>query len=141
MERTRIAPGAGAGQAGLWRRRGAGGLHRCGDGAVVGRGRNRENRPDRTGPPGSSHCPGCRTLGVAAAGRMRPHVTWACPMCARAIVNARIPAVYYGAKDDKAGCCGSVLNLFEGASATAFTAGCWRRVRRSAQEFSVFALI
>ena len=36
-----------------------------------------------------------------------------CPMCAGAIVNARIPAVYYGAKDDKAGCCGSVLNLFE----------------------------
>ena len=36
-----------------------------------------------------------------------------CPMCAGAIVNARIPTVYYGAKDDKAGCCGSVLNLFE----------------------------
>ena len=36
-----------------------------------------------------------------------------CPMCAGAIVNARIPALYYGAKDDKAGCCGSVLNLFE----------------------------
>ena len=36
-----------------------------------------------------------------------------CPMCAGAIVNARIPAVYYGAKADKAGCCGSVLNLFE----------------------------
>ena len=27
-------------------------------------------------------------------------------------VNARIPAVYYGAKDDKAGCCGSVTDLF-----------------------------
>ena len=36
-----------------------------------------------------------------------------CPMCAGAIVNARIPVVCYGAKDDKAGCCGSVLNLFE----------------------------
>ena len=35
-----------------------------------------------------------------------------CPMCAGAIVNARIVRVYYGAKDDKAGCCGSVLNLF-----------------------------
>ena len=35
-----------------------------------------------------------------------------CPMCAGAIVNARIERVYYGAKDDKAGCCGSVLNLF-----------------------------
>ena len=36
-----------------------------------------------------------------------------CPMCAGAIGNSSIPAVYYGAKDDKAGCCGSVLNLFE----------------------------
>ena len=36
-----------------------------------------------------------------------------CPMCAGAILNARIPVVRYGAKDDKAGCCGSVLNLFE----------------------------
>ena len=36
-----------------------------------------------------------------------------CPMCAGAIVNARIPVVCYGARDDKAGCCGSVLNLFE----------------------------
>ena len=35
-----------------------------------------------------------------------------CPMCAGAIVNARIDRVYYGARDDKAGCCGSVLNLF-----------------------------
>jgi tRNA(adenine34) deaminase len=36
-----------------------------------------------------------------------------CPMCAGAIINARISEVYYGARDDKAGCCGSVLNLFE----------------------------
>jgi len=36
-----------------------------------------------------------------------------CPMCAGGILNARIPAVYYGAKDAFAGCCGSVLNLFE----------------------------
>ena len=36
-----------------------------------------------------------------------------CPMCAGAIINARIEEIRYGAKDDKAGCCGSVLNLFE----------------------------
>ena len=35
-----------------------------------------------------------------------------CPMCAGAIINARIDRVYYGAKEEKAGCCGSVLNLF-----------------------------
>jgi tRNA(adenine34) deaminase len=34
-----------------------------------------------------------------------------CPMCAGAIVNARIPRVVYGLKDPAAGCCGSVLNL------------------------------
>lgn len=34
-------------------------------------------------------------------------------MCAGGIVNSRLERVYYGAKDDKAGCCGSVLNLFE----------------------------
>ena len=36
-----------------------------------------------------------------------------CPMCAGAIINARIPRVVYGASDRKAGCCGSVLNLFD----------------------------
>lgn len=34
-------------------------------------------------------------------------------MCAGGIINARIGTVRYGAKDDKAGACGSVLNLFE----------------------------
>lgn len=34
-------------------------------------------------------------------------------MCAGAIINSRISNVWYGAKDDKAGSCGSVLNLFE----------------------------
>lgn len=33
-------------------------------------------------------------------------------MCAGAIINARIKRVYYGARDEKAGACGSVLNLF-----------------------------
>ena len=36
-----------------------------------------------------------------------------CPMCAGGIINARIDEVCYGAKDEKAGACGSVLNLFE----------------------------
>ena len=34
-------------------------------------------------------------------------------MCAGAIVNARVEEVRYGVRDEKAGCCGSVLNLFE----------------------------
>lgn len=36
-----------------------------------------------------------------------------CPMCAGAIINARIPRVVFGAYDKKNGSCGSVINLFE----------------------------
>lgn len=36
-----------------------------------------------------------------------------CPMCAGAIINSRLRRVVYGASDQKAGCCGSVVNLFE----------------------------
>lgn len=35
-----------------------------------------------------------------------------CPMCAGAIINARIDRVVYGADDPKAGSVGSVINLF-----------------------------
>ena len=66
------------------------------DGAVVGR------------------ADACRTLGGWRLRDCTLYVTLEpCPMCAGAIVNARIPVVCYGARDDKAGCCGSVLNLFE----------------------------
>ena len=34
-----------------------------------------------------------------------------CPMCAGAIVQARIPRLVFGAMDPKAGACGSVLNF------------------------------
>ena len=36
-----------------------------------------------------------------------------CPMCAGAILQARIPVVTYGAKNPKAGCAGSILNLLD----------------------------
>lgn len=35
-----------------------------------------------------------------------------CPMCAGAIINSRLKRVVYGARDAKAGCCGSVVDLF-----------------------------
>ena len=35
-----------------------------------------------------------------------------CPMCSGAIINSRIKRVVYGAADPKAGCCGSVTDLF-----------------------------
>jgi len=34
-----------------------------------------------------------------------------CPMCAGAILQARIPKLVYGTKNKKAGCCGSILNI------------------------------
>ncbi|HWA99401.1 MAG TPA: tRNA adenosine(34) deaminase TadA [Pirellulales bacterium] len=36
-----------------------------------------------------------------------------CPMCAGAIVQARIPVVVYGARDPKAGAVGSLYNLLD----------------------------
>ncbi len=36
-----------------------------------------------------------------------------CPMCSGAIILARIPEVYFGATDPKAGCCGTLMNLLE----------------------------
>ena len=36
-----------------------------------------------------------------------------CPMCAGAIVQARIPKVVIGCMNPKAGCAGSVLNMFQ----------------------------
>ena len=86
------------------------------DGVVVGRGRNRRERA-RTA---LGHAEieaidqACRTLGGWRLRDCTLYVTLEpCPMCAGAIVNARVPVVRYGARDDKAGCCGSVLNLFE----------------------------
>ncbi|MBX7257546.1 MAG: tRNA adenosine(34) deaminase TadA [Candidatus Hydrogenedentes bacterium] len=38
-----------------------------------------------------------------------------CPMCAGAIILARIPEVYFGAHDPKAGVCGTLMNLLEDA--------------------------
>lgn len=35
-----------------------------------------------------------------------------CPMCSGAIINSRIRRVVYGAADEKAGCCGSITDLF-----------------------------
>ena len=86
------------------------------DGEVIGRGRNRrEERGDAT-----AHAEveairdACARLGSWRLHRCVLYVTLEpCPMCAGAIVNARVEEVRYGVKDEKAGCCGSVLNLFE----------------------------
>lgn len=55
----------------------------------------------------------CRKLGGWRLHKATLYVTLEpCPMCAGAIINARVKRVVYGASDRKAGCCGSVLDLF-----------------------------
>lgn len=55
----------------------------------------------------------CRALGGWRLWECELYVTLEpCPMCAGAIINARIRRVVYGAPDWKAGSCGSVVNLF-----------------------------
>lgn len=36
-----------------------------------------------------------------------------CPMCAGAIIQARIPTVVFGTRNQKAGCAGSILNILQ----------------------------
>lgn len=86
------------------------------DGEILARGHNTREQ-DKT-PLGHAELlaieRGCALLGDWRLTGCTLYVTLEpCPMCAGAIINARIPVVRYGAKDEKAGCCGSVLNLFE----------------------------
>ena len=37
-----------------------------------------------------------------------------CAMCAGAMVNARLGKLYFGLREPKTGCCGSVVNLLDG---------------------------
>ena len=82
---------------------------------VVGRGRNRRE----LGKNALAHAEleaideACRTLGGWRLWRCTLYVTLEpCPMCAGAIINARIPRVVYGAPDPKAGSCGTLTDLF-----------------------------
>ncbi len=86
------------------------------DGEIIGEGRNRrEENGDAT-----AHAEleairsACRKVGSWRLHRCTLYVTLEpCPMCAGGIINARIAQVRYGTRDEKAGACGSVLNLFE----------------------------
>jgi len=86
----------------------------CG-GKVVGRGRNRREK----GRSALAHAEveaigqACAQLGGWRLWQCTLYVTLEpCPMCAGAIVNARIPRVVFGASDKKCGACGSVCDLF-----------------------------
>jgi len=84
-------------------------------GEIVGEGRNRREQ----GKSALLHAEieaiaaACAALGGWRLWECGLYVTLEpCPMCAGAIINARIPLVVYGARDPKAGCCGSVTDLF-----------------------------
>ena len=86
------------------------------DGQIVGRGRNRRE----TAKTALGHAEieaihdANRNLGGWRLWECTLYVTLEpCPMCAGAIINARIPRVVYGARDLKAGSCGSVCSLFD----------------------------
>ena len=83
---------------------------------IVGRGRNRREK----GKSALAHAEleaisdACRTLGGWRLWECTLYVTLEpCPMCAGAIVNARIPRVVYGARDAKCGAVHSVCALFD----------------------------
>ena len=82
---------------------------------VVGRGRNRREEKQHT----HSHAEmeairqANEALGSWRLDECTLYVTLEpCPMCAGAILNARIPKVFYGARDSTFGACGGVTNLF-----------------------------
>ena len=82
---------------------------------IVGRGRNRREK-DKTALAHAeieAISEACRNLGGWRLWECTLYVTLEpCPMCAGAIINARIPRVVYGAGDAKCGAVRSVCSMF-----------------------------
>ena len=84
-------------------------------GVVIGRGRNRREK-EKTATAHAEieaiNC-ACKALGDWRLSGCSMYVTLEpCPMCAGAVIMARIDKLFYGARDELTGSCGSVLNLF-----------------------------
>jgi tRNA(adenine34) deaminase len=85
------------------------------NGEVVGQGRNRREEAHSTAAhaemeaiaQANRHLRTWRLQDCALYVTLEP-----CPMCAGAILNARIARVFYGARDRAFGACGGVTNLF-----------------------------
>ena len=85
------------------------------DGSVLGRGRNRRQESGDA----TAHAEveaireACKALGDWRLNGCTLYVTLEpCPMCAGAIINARIPTLVFGAREALSGSCGSVIDLF-----------------------------
>ena len=84
-------------------------------GEIVGRGRNRREgaKSALAHAEIEAIAEACRNLGGWRLWQCTLYVTLEpCPMCAGAIINARLPRVVYGAKEPTNGCCGSAVDLF-----------------------------
>lgn len=84
------------------------------NGEVIATGQNnREETGDATGHAETLAIRrACEKLGTWRLDDCELYVTLEpCPMCMGAIINSRINRVVFGAKDAKAGACGSVINL------------------------------
>ena len=84
-------------------------------GEIVGRGRNRRegDKSALAHAEIEAISQACAALGGWRLWECTLYVTLEpCPMCAGAIINARIPRVVYGASDAKCGAAGSVCSLF-----------------------------
>jgi len=85
-------------------------------GEIVGRGRNRREGEKNALCHAEIEAinDACRTLGGWRLWECTLYVTLEpCPMCAGAIISARIPRVVYGASDAKFGAVRSVCSLFD----------------------------
>ena len=85
-------------------------------GQIVGRGLN--SRESAKTPLGHAEIMAIgRAAGVLGRWRLWGATLYVtlepCPMCAGAIVHARLPRVVFGAKDPRTGACGSVFNLVQ----------------------------
>ena len=111
------------------------------DGNIIGRGRNRreENRDATAHAEVEAIREACITRGSWRLDNCTLFVTLEpCPMCAGAIINARIPELVFGAREENSGSCGSVIDLFAekyGHSPKVYTGVCAEESRRLLREF------